>query len=619
MVAKSKKFLFYLIAFAIPVLFFVGIEYGLRKADYGETYPLFLTDKGLPGYYFTSSNTIQRYFPKTGEKPIEVSIETQIFNQQKPKDGYRVFVQGGSSAAGFPYGLSGSITMLLDQRLKRTFPGKPIEVITTAMSAVNSYTLLDYVDEIIAQQPDAVVIYAGHNEYVGVMGVGSMFSSEFSRPVNLLMLKFKDLHLVQWLRNHLALWMQPEKDEMEEEQPKRGTVMARAARGQEIPYQSEVYQQGIEQFHGNMALILQKYQQAGIKVLISTIGSNEKDLKPFKSGLSNKTDVAKWQQLYNAVNIAFTAQQWDLALQKVQQLIALDDVSADAYYMQGLILQAQQQYEAARDSFVAAKDRDQLRFRAPEAMNQVIRELAQQYGAVLVDGQQKLRQNSPHGIIGNELILEHLHPNLKGYFLLAEAFYDTFKQQNLISDWNGHYVDAKTAWQEMPITGIDLRLAQYKISNLLSDYPFTDTPKQVQLPAPKDRAEELGQMLVERKATWMPLHQKLLSEYIQQRNLPEATRVAVMLADALPVKEEYNYTAANLLIQSKRHLQAVPYLQKILRQNPQNLNANLAMADVSMAQKQFAAAKGYLEQALAIKPEQPQVKGYLAKLQQMGY
>lgn len=53
------------------------------------------------------------------------------------------------------------------------FRQRRIEVVTTAVSAVTSYTLLDFVDEIIEQSPDAVVIYAGHNEYVGLLGVGS--------------------------------------------------------------------------------------------------------------------------------------------------------------------------------------------------------------------------------------------------------------------------------------------------------------------------------------------------------------------------------------------------------------------------------------------------------------
>jgi len=50
------------------------------------------------------------------------------------------------------------------------------------MAAVTSYVLLDFADEIIAQRPDAIVIYTGHNEYLGIGGVGSSFASARSPP-----------------------------------------------------------------------------------------------------------------------------------------------------------------------------------------------------------------------------------------------------------------------------------------------------------------------------------------------------------------------------------------------------------------------------------------------------
>ncbi len=56
------------------------------------------------------------------------------------------------------------------------FQIKKIEIINTAMTAVNTYTILDFMDEVIAQKPDAILIYAGHNEFYGALGVASMES-----------------------------------------------------------------------------------------------------------------------------------------------------------------------------------------------------------------------------------------------------------------------------------------------------------------------------------------------------------------------------------------------------------------------------------------------------------
>src|SRR5258705_2351581 len=98
---------------------------------------------------------------------------------------------------------------MLQQRLQRTFPGRRIEVVTTAMSAVSSYVLLDFSREILEREPDAVVIYAGHNEYAGILGVGSDLSFGRRRPVVLSFLALEDLRILQLARRALAFFRPP--------------------------------------------------------------------------------------------------------------------------------------------------------------------------------------------------------------------------------------------------------------------------------------------------------------------------------------------------------------------------------------------------------------------------
>ena len=98
-------------------------------------------------------SVVARFFTDPAQAP-SVSIETAYFRRQKQPGSFRVFVQGESSAAGFPYGLGAALAGVLDQRLERTYPEREIEVISTAMAAVNSYALVDFADEIIAQQPE---------------------------------------------------------------------------------------------------------------------------------------------------------------------------------------------------------------------------------------------------------------------------------------------------------------------------------------------------------------------------------------------------------------------------------------------------------------------------------
>ncbi len=83
----------------------------------------------------------------------------------------------------------------------------------------------------------------------------------------------------------------------------------------------------------------------------------------------------------------------------------------------------------ARNRFAAAKDLDALRFRAPSELNALIPQLCRKYKqAHLVDAKAAFECRSAQHIIGNELLLEHVHPKLEGYAVLSDAFYRSMEQ-----------------------------------------------------------------------------------------------------------------------------------------------------------------------------------------------
>jgi len=65
----------------------------------------------------------------------------------------------------------------------RTFPEMNIEIINLCLTAVNSYTISDFAKQVSKYEPDAVLIYAGHNEYYGALGIGS--TSRLGSNVNI--------------------------------------------------------------------------------------------------------------------------------------------------------------------------------------------------------------------------------------------------------------------------------------------------------------------------------------------------------------------------------------------------------------------------------------------------
>ena len=170
-VSPKMKRIFLGITISLPVILFIVLEVGLRIFNYGGNLDLVI--EGPPGYekYLRCNpNVARRYFDTQTTIPTP---PTQLFLKEKPANGYRIFVLGESSAAGFPYGYNVSFPNVLERALSDEFPEKTIEVVSVAMAAINSYTLLDLTDEILQQKPDALLIYTGHNEYYGALGVGS--------------------------------------------------------------------------------------------------------------------------------------------------------------------------------------------------------------------------------------------------------------------------------------------------------------------------------------------------------------------------------------------------------------------------------------------------------------
>jgi lysophospholipase L1-like esterase len=122
---------------------------------------------------FLNPDLPYKYFYNIEQAP---STLPDGFDKIKKENAFRVFVLGGSSTAGWPYVPNAAFSRHIKRRLELLYPKNTIEVINLGISAINSYSLRDFIPGIIKQQPDLVIIYAGHNEYYGALGVGSTSS-----------------------------------------------------------------------------------------------------------------------------------------------------------------------------------------------------------------------------------------------------------------------------------------------------------------------------------------------------------------------------------------------------------------------------------------------------------
>lgn len=540
----------------------------LRLTGYGHSYPLFIEAKSPVGFLQPNPELIKRYFSNPDSAP-SISPDTIFFRSVKPQDTYRIVVQGGSSAAGFPYGRFGSLSGMLQQRFKRQYPNQNIEVINTAMSAVNSYTMLDLVDEIIAIQPDLILIYAGHNEFLGVMGVGSTFAARGGRNATLMFLKFKELRLYQLMQQIIQLFIiKPDSSTITDR-----TLMAEVAAGQKILYNSDLYEQGLVQFSENLDLIIGKYRAHNIPVVLGTLASNEKDQKPFattEGEFGANSIFNKAESLYDSAN-----------------------------------------YSAAKRQYQLARDRDLLRFRAPSAFNNIIQAKASE-AVFISDSEAMIRNDARHGIIGFEHMLEHLHPNVRGYFLLAESFAETIRTMQLLGT-AAETISIEQAWQDVPLTQVDVIVGDKKIEQLTSDYPFSEHQRPVK---DIDKKTYEYRLAAARLAgtDWLTTMNDMLQTYQQQNRISDAAIVAAMMFDAIPDQHQIAYIAGQLYFQSNDVSMALYYHKKALDIAPNNVNYLLMTARSYYSNQQLASSVKLLEKATRLAPGNHQANMQLQRI-----
>ena len=414
----TKNTVFWLITLFTPIIILLLTEMSLRLGGYeSEKQELFIEAPNTPDYLIANSKFIERYFPSFVPK-----IAPNAFRKEKVQNTFRIFVFGGSSAEGFPYNFYTSFADQLKQKLLLNTQGLSVEVINLGMTAVNSYVIHDLAKRVFPYEPDAVIIYAGHNEYYGSFGAATtQFGFTNSIGLKRLILWIKDWRVYQFLENTLQLVGE------NQDTSERRTMMAKVISESDIPVESDIYRHGIEQYRSNMSDIVTRFDKNGIPVFLGTVASNLKDQAP----LSDNPDV--------------------LALYE----------QAQATYEEGLV-------DEASTLFLQAKELDGTRFRAPEEMNRILATITQETSAELVPIQAVLRNASTKKIEDASLFIDHLHPNDRGHKIMANSFFEAISSLPKLQS----YLKPNPIGPPSEISTFEKAYAEISIARLLVGYPF---------------------------------------------------------------------------------------------------------------------------------------------------
>lgn len=375
-----KKVVFTVIAFVVlPLLLLASVEAALRISGYG--FPTsFLRPMEIGGEQYLVENDkfgLRFFPPELARSPPPIVIPAK-----KKAGTCRIFVIGESAALGDPrpaFGPGRQLQALLEQR----YPGADLEVVSAAMTAINSHALLPIVKECARYEPDAWVIYMGNNEMVGPFGAASVFGARApSASYARLNMALQRLRLGQWVMATGRQWAGRSSGEAAWGGMKMflDNKIAPADPRKQVVYKN---------FSKNLAHILRETAKSGAPTLLNTIAVNLRDCAPFASA---DDDVG-----------ASAATQFALG----RKLLSTSALS---------------EWARARQLLENARDADALPFRADSRINAILADAARTHDVMFVDAAALFASNAPAKVPGREHFLEHVHFDFSGSYLLARAW-----------------------------------------------------------------------------------------------------------------------------------------------------------------------------------------------------
>jgi len=373
------------------------------------------------------------------------------FLADPPADNFRVFVIGGSSAAGFPYSTEQAFSSWLEQRLRHALPDQPVEVVNAALVSYGSRRLLPMVHAIAEYAPDLLVVYMGHNEAAEASYHRSIL--EFDPRL------FRMLEFVYRTRIYrLAARMLPETSAPRELPDEEGQewrremfgVMRARGKGRGYADEREVALRDLL-YERNLREMADTMKSVGARVALLTLSQNFSDWAPaasrYRTDLS-VVDRRKWEKLVSE-GARWEKEDDAKALDAYTRALEIDGGYAELHFHVAGCHRRLGALELARQHYLLASDLDEVPHGAPTHFNDIVRRVAEETDSLFVDVYAAFGEESGADLVGNDLFTDFAHPNLRAHQRIGELIADALQQAG-VPQPGDRWLEADSA---IPATG----------------------------------------------------------------------------------------------------------------------------------------------------------------------
>lgn len=405
-------------------------------------------------------------------------FEGTEFSKRKPPGVYRIFFVGASTTRGFPFkNRKLSYCGILNEILQDVLPNHKVEVINAGYDAMSSYGVLDVVRNIVDYEPDLIFIYTGHNEFIGHFGVNSTVN--FGRN-HFVIDGLTRLHRFKiFLMSQLAVL---KVKSMGKTHPSKHTgvnLFKAMLRENKVSWEDEDHALALKHFERNLRAMDQIAKENHVRVAFSTLVSNVSGFSPVHSIVNPKitsTEKDDLNKLFQHGMGALQQKHTTEAIADFKKLVSIDAGFADGHYALAKAYERVSDYSKAYEEYKMALERDKIHLRACLRFNQVIKSVAGSEGDPVIDFNSEFEKISPHRLVGDNLFLEHVHPNVNGHLIMADVIAHFLATSDYIEppahwQWNRLH----SAQEYLERVGYDRQAfldSRYTVGRLLLDFPF---------------------------------------------------------------------------------------------------------------------------------------------------
>lgn len=353
----------------------------------------------------------------------------ESFLVQKPAGSRRAFVVGESTVAGEPFGKPTSFPTWLQLALDACDPQSEWNVVNCGGVSYASYRLAPIVDECLMHEPDLIILAVGHNEFLEERTYAPIRATPaVVRAV------YDYVHRWRAFRAVRSWTLSPSSGNAVATLPDEVSTRLDYEGGLAAYHRDDAGRRAvIAHYEFNLRRMVRSVQAAGVPLMLIRQPSNLADCPPFKSEHDprvTETDRARFEKLVTEARDQ-VAHDLPKAVQLWESAVAIDPTFALSQYEMGKCCEALSATEQARAAFVAARDHDVCPLRMTSDMERILAQVAAETHTPLVDLHVLLERQSQSGILGDYLLVDHVHPSVAGHQLIARYLVRELKSLGL--------------------------------------------------------------------------------------------------------------------------------------------------------------------------------------------